>query len=171
MTDMMVKGKLRDNRTAKAEYYEAFPINGKYTLPVEHPSSMQYIFPSKDKIELKRYTIQQDDKNKQKVRSQLSYNGRVTFSSTTTSNEALTIIATNPSQYLITDASQTESKAEALKNAMITKYGQEILQKPEVINKAVVELVKQSRPALIEKQLIAEDESSTQVARGWEEMS
>jgi hypothetical protein len=170
-TNTEVKGQLRDNRTAKAEYHEALPIDGKYSLPVEHPDSMQYIYPSNNKIEFKRYSIQNDDRNKTKVRSQLSFSGSITFDSKVISQEAYKIIANSPDKYIANTPSEIPAKAELIKAAMIQKFGQEISKKPEVLNKAVIQVVKSSMQPMIENWVMREQSSIKEITRLVEEMN
>lgn len=170
-TNTEIKGQLRDNRTAKAEYHEAFPIDGKYSLPVEHPDSMQYIYSSNNKIEFKRFTIKQEDKNKNKVRNQLSYSGSITFDSKVISQEAYKIIAASPDKFVANTPSEIMPKAELIKTAMIQKFGIEITKQPEVLNKAVIQVVKLSIQPIIEQGVIREQSSIKEIARLIEEMN
>lgn len=169
MTNFQIKAGLRDNRTAKSEYHEAVLLNGKYSLPVEHPSSMQYFYKTSDKIELKRFTLIQDDKNKVKVRHLLSYSGRVTFSSTSFSEVGNKIISQNPS-ILATTANEISAKAELMKSSVIKLAGEDAMKSPDFINKALIQGVKKSLPTLIGNQLVKEDDSARNVVRLVEEM-
>lgn len=171
MTNWMIKGQLRDNRTAKAEYHEALLINGKYALPVEHPESMQYVYRSNDQIELKRFTMVQDDKNKQKVRSLLSYSGRVKFTSLSTSEVVRNIIASDPEKFLAKSPAEIPAKAESIKQALITKYGQEIIKNVDFVNKAITEVLFRSLPILIEKQILSQQNLVKEAVRLAEELN
>lgn len=169
MTNFQIKGKLLDNRTAKVEYHEATLENGKYVLRVEHPDSMPYMYSSGNKIEFKRFTMEQDDKTKQKVRNLLSYSGAVNFDTTVISKEAQQLIAASPDTYIALSPSEIPAKAEAIKSAMIQKYGQAITKQPETLNKAVIEVVKQSMQPMVEKALISETEAVSDIVRVVEE--
>ncbi|HIE1926025.1 TPA: hypothetical protein ACXKAZ_001846 [Pseudomonas aeruginosa] len=171
MTNFMFKGQLRDNRTAKAEYHEALLINGKYALPVEHPETMQYVYRSSDQIELKRFTMVQDDKNKQKVRSLLSYSGKVKFTSLSTSEETRKIIATDPEKFLAKTPEEIPAKAEVIKQALIAKHGEEITKNVDFINKAIVEVLFRSLPALVEKQILSQQNNVKEGIRLVEELN
>lgn len=171
MTNFQVKGQLLDNRTAKVEYHEATLENGKYVLRVEHPDSMPYIYSSGNKIEFKRLTMEQDDKTKQKVRNQLSFSGAVKFDTAVISKEAQQLIAASPDLFVAKSPSEIPAKAEGMKTAMIQKYGQEIAKQPDVLNKAVIEVVKQSLKPLVEQQLIKGIEPTKAITRLVEEQN
>ncbi|WP_372821396.1 hypothetical protein ACCE15_19220 [Pseudomonas parafulva] len=169
MTNLMVKGKLRDNRTAKVEYSYPRNVNGKFIYYVENPSTMQYVHRVPDAIELKRYTMENQDAFSQKGRHLQSYSGRISFSKATYSEIGKKLAAASPQTFISSTPDEIPAKAESMKTAMIQKFGDEILKKPEVINKAVIEGVKLSLPSMTQERLIKEDSASTQIARLIEE--
>lgn len=169
MTNLMIKGKLRDNRTAKVEYSYPVNVNGKWTYYVENPSTMQYVHRVPDGIELKRYTMENQDVFSQKVRHLQSYSGRVSFSKATYSDLGRKLVAASPQTLISSTPDEIPAKAESMKLAVIQKLGEDILRKPEIINKAVIEGVKLSLPSLIQERFIEEDSASSDITRLIEE--
>lgn len=171
LNNMLLKGKLRDNKTAKVEYSSPIMIGGKYTLPVEHDSSEPYIFRTNGKIELKRYTIVSEAYNQIKARSQLSFSGKVTFNNANiTSRAATNLIASSPDTYLSSQPSEIPAKAQAMIAGMVSVYGEDIKKKPDELNRAIIYGVIASMPNLIEAYMIKEQPTVAEATRLVEEL-
>lgn len=171
LNNMMIKGSLRDSRTAKIEYHEPIMVNGKYKLPVEHDASMEYIFRSKDKIELKRYTVVNEAKQSSNVRNQLSYSGKVTFNNANlSSRDADSLIASSPDTYLSSQPSDIPAKAKAMIAGMVSVHGDDIMKNPDAVNRAVIAAVVASMPPLVETYMRREQPAVAEIRRLIEEL-
>ena len=171
LNNMMIKGKVRDNRTAKLEYHDAIMVGGKYVLPVEHSASQEYIFRSNNKIELKRYSIKDEAQKQVKVRNLLSYSGKVTFNEDNiSSRDANNLIASSPTTYLSTQPSEITGKAKAMIAGMVSVHGEDIMKNPEAVNRAVIAGVVASMPPLVETYMIREQTAVAEITRLVEEL-
>lgn len=171
LNNMTIKGKLRDNRTAKLEYHEAIMQGGQYVLPVEHSDSEPYIFRTGDKIELKRYTVKDEAQKQVKARSLLSYSGKVTFNRAgITSRDADSLIAGSPTTYISTQPSEIPAKAKAMIDGMVSIHGEEIRKNPEAINRAIISGVLSSMPYLVETYMKKEQPAVNEITRLVEEL-
>jgi hypothetical protein len=171
LNNMLIKGKLRDNRTAKLEYHDAIMINGQYTLPVEHSDSQEYIFRSNNKIELKRYSVKDEAQKQVKVRNLLSYSGKITFNEANiNSRDAASLIASSPDNYISSQPSEITGKAKAMIAGMVSVHGDEIMKNPEAVNRAVIFAVVASMPPLVETYIRREQPAVAEITRLVEEL-